>query len=43
VRIVNLKGMVEQKAVTFGILAIFDDRWEIMGFGEQGSFEGRWD
>ncbi len=43
VRIVTLKGMVEQKAVTFGILAIFDDRWEIMGFGEQGSFEGRWD
>ena len=39
-RIINLKGMVEQKAPSFGILAISHDHWEIKGFGVQSDYSG---
>jgi 3',5'-cyclic AMP phosphodiesterase CpdA len=42
IRIINLKGMVEQTVPSFGILSVYPERWEIKGFGAEGSYEGRW-
>lgn len=40
-RILNIKGMVEQPAASFGVLIVYPDRYEVKGFGEQtGSKEG---
>jgi predicted phosphodiesterase len=40
IRILNLKGMVEQKKTSFGVLSLYPDRWELKGYGSQESWEG---
>jgi len=39
-RILNLKGMVEQKVPTFGILTVGSGTWELKGLGAQESTAG---
>jgi len=40
IRILNLKGMVEAKQTSFGVLSVYPDRWELRGYGEQESIQG---
>ncbi len=42
IRIINLKGMVEQPTASYAVLTVYPDRWEIKGYGEETSKEGRW-
>lgn len=42
IRVMNLKGMVEQPLPSFGILSIYADRYVIQGYGDQGSAQGQW-
>ena len=43
IRVLNLKGMIEQPVSSFGILSIYSDRYELKGFGNQWSTTGRWE